>query len=480
MSRSFNKKNSELVTPRVTCIYHDEPFVKFGCERVHVSPQVGLSLFGPRHVENDEKHPSSVRVGMIGTGTTMGLAEQWIEDCSDGVAGDGANQDFPGYREDRGFYSRILLPSGLREKITKNEIQAIANLKFRKDRFAASIKLIAEKIEFLTGKDSEPQAIVLALPDELLAHSKTVDFNDPDQGPVHRDFRRAIKAEAMRYRVPTEILLQRTTEATVTSRNVDHKSRCAWNFFTGMHHKIAGAPWGPSTNSRGSLFIGVSFYKPIGAKAGTLQMSVAQAFDEHGEGIILRGNSFEWDEAKDGKSPHLDEYQSKALIDDAIKKYARETGQSPRRVVIHKSSCYWPDELLGFTRALTAVPEYDLVALRYNNQIRLLRQANNPVLRGTQFTIGGRTFLYTTGYVPSMRKFPHGHVPSPLEISEHHGDSSIEDICREILALTKLNWNSSFFASAEPITLKFSRTVGGVMKEMPNGVEPRPQFKFYI
>jgi hypothetical protein len=79
-----------------------------------------------------------------------------------------------------------------------------------------------------------------------------------------------------------------------------------------------------------------------------------------------------------------------------------------------------------------------------------------------------------------MRKFPHGHVPSPLEISEHHGDSSIEDICREILALTKLNWNSSFFASAEPITLKFSRTVGGVMKEMPNGVEPRPQFKFYI
>lgn len=410
----------------------------------------------------------------------MGLAEQWIEDCSGGVVGDGANHDFPGYRENRGFYSRILMPSGLREKITMNDIQAVADLKFRKDRFAASIKLISEKIEFLTGKDYEPQLIVLALPDELLTHCKTVDFNDPDHGTVHRDFRRAIKAEAMRYRVPTQILRQRTTEATATSRNVDHKSRCVWNFFTGMHYKIAGAPWGPSMNSRGSLFIGVSLYKPLGANAGTLQTSVAQAFDEHGEGIILRCNSFEWDEAKDGKSPHLDEDQSKALIDDAIKKYARETGQSPRRVVIHKSSCYWPDELLGFTRALTAVPEYDLVALRYNNRIRLLRQANYPVLRGRQFTIGNRTFLETTGYVPSMRKFPHGHAPFPLEISEHHGDSSIEEVCREILALTNLNWNSSFFASAEPITLKFSRTVGGVMKEMQAGVEPCPQFKYYI
>jgi hypothetical protein len=417
---------------------------------------------------------------MIGTGTTMGLAEQWIEDCSNGVAGDGANHDFPGYRDDRGFYSRISMSSNWRAKITRNEIQAIGSLRLLKDRFVASVNLISEKLAYLTSKDSEPQIIVLALPDELLVHCKTVDFNDAEHGAVHRDFRRAIKAEAMRYRVPTQILLQRTTEATATSKNVDHKSRCAWNFFTGLHYKVAGAPWGPAMESRGSLFIGVSFYRPIGSNPGILQTSVAQAFDEHGEGIVLRGNSFEWDDDKDGKSPHLDEDQSKALIDNAIQRYKLETGQTPRRVVIHKSSSYWPDELLGFSRALSSIREFDLVSLRYNNRVRLLRQANYPVLRGTQFTIGDRTFLYTTGYIPSMRKFPHGHVPSPLEISEHHGDSSIEEICQELLALTKLNWNSSFFASAEPITLKFSRTVGGVMKEMPEGLEPRPQFKYYI
>ncbi len=75
MNKASRRRSSELVAPRVTCRYHEEPFVKFGCERLHVSPQVGLSLFGPRHVELDDLHPVSVRVGMIGTGTTMGLAE---------------------------------------------------------------------------------------------------------------------------------------------------------------------------------------------------------------------------------------------------------------------------------------------------------------------------------------------------------------------------------------------------------------------
>jgi hypothetical protein len=233
-------------------------------------------------------------------------------------------------------------------------------------------------------------------------------------------------------------------------------------------------------DSAGSLFFGVSFFKALGTQQGTIRTSVAQAFDERGEGIVLRGKSFEWDESANGKSPHLNENQAKQLIDDAVNRYSRETGHSPKRIVIHKSSDYWPGELLGFRRALESVREHDLVSFRYNDRIRLLRQANYPVLRGTQFTVGSRTFLYTTGYIPSLRRFPHGHVPSPLEISEHHGDSSMEEICREIMSLTKLNWNSSFFASTEPITLKFSRSVGGVMKEMSDGFEPRPQFKYYI
>ena len=66
------------------------------------------------------------------------------------------------------------------------------------------------------------------------------------------------------------------------------------------------------------------------------------------------------------------------------------------------------------------------------------------------------------------------------KLSDHVGDSSIDTILAEILALTKLNWNSAAFGGLLPITLKFSRFVGDIMREVPKDRDPLPQFKFYI
>jgi hypothetical protein len=53
-------------------------------------------------------------------------------------------------------------------------------------------------------------------------------------------------------------------------------------------------------------------------------------------------------------------------------------------------------------------------------------------------------------------------------------------VCREILALTKVNWNSCNFASVEPITLQFARTVGRVMRELPPDVPAARLYRFYM
>jgi hypothetical protein len=50
----------------------------------------------------------------------------------------------------------------------------------------------------------------------------------------------------------------------------------------------------------------------------------------------------------------------------------------------------------------------------------------------------------------------------------------------ETLALTKLNWNSAHFAGSLPITLKFSRLVGEIMREIPADQDPLPQYKYYM
>jgi hypothetical protein len=156
--------------------------------------------------------------------------------------------------------------------------------------------------------------------------------------------------------------------------------------------------------------------------------------------------------------------------------------QSPRRVVIHKTSRYWPDERSGFQAALGArVESFDLLALERQSNVRLLTTATYPPLRGTRFSVGDIDFVYTTGFVASLGEYHGVHVPSPIRVADHvHQDTPRENLLREVLTLTKMNWNWAGFGMKMPITLRFSELVGDVLREVPPDREPLPQFKYYV
>jgi hypothetical protein len=398
--------------------------------------------------------------------------------CLPGVAGDSEHDAFPGYTEHQGFYTTLAFDDQWNEAITQNDLRAVALPHFLKDRFTTAVELISDKLRRLAHQDSPPDYVILALPDDLLMHCETVDYSDNNQ-QFHRDFRRAIKAEAMRYHLPTQILRQRTSEALPDSKEVDHKSRVAWNFFSSLYFKSGGIPWSPKGLMSRTCYVGISFYRPLGS-VSTLCTSVAQAFNEYGDGLVLRGPDFTWDTKAQGTSPHLDRDQAKVLIDLVLKQYKATTKVFPQRIVIHKSSRFWRNEEEGFQDALSEVPLYDLVAVRPSNRIRLLRTGQYPPLRGTSFTVDDVRYFYTTGYIPALQAYPHGHVPSPLQIADHLGDASSTTIQEEILLLTKMNWNTTAFADLRPITLRFSQLVGNIMREIPQNREPLPQFKYYM
>ena len=104
----------------------------------------------------------------------------------------------------------------------------------------------------------------------------------------------------------------------------------------------------------------------------------------------------------------------------------------------------------------------------------------DPPDRGTLCIVEGKeSFLFTTGYVPKWNEYPGPHIPSPLEIGTSSPDNIIES-AREILALTKMNWNSADGMGRHPITLSFARRVGMVMTELEEDVKPNPLYKFYM
>lgn len=228
--------------------------------------------------------------------------------------------------------------------------------------------------------------------------------------------------------------------------------------------------------------MGVRFYRGLGTKNPKMSTSLVQAFDEHGEGLVFRGPDFEWDPEKhESKTPHLKIEDALKLVQFALDKYSSEMHQLPSRVVIHKSSRWTNEERTGIREGLrNKVTRYDLVALQRQDAVRLITASTYPPLRGTRFTVGQLDFLYTTGFVAELGQFHGMHVPSPLLIADHVGsDMPRETLIREILALTKMNWNAARLGGLLPITLEFARRVSDIMKEIPVGEDPQPQAKFY-
>jgi hypothetical protein len=79
-----------------------------------------------------------------------------------------------------------------------------------------------------------------------------------------------------------------------------------------------------------------------------------------------------------------------------------------------------------------------------------------------------------------LRTHPGARVPWPLDIIEHFGDSPATAVLAEILALSKMDWNSAEFSIASPITLLFLERVGEVMASLPEDASLRHEYTFSI
>jgi argonaute-like protein implicated in RNA metabolism and viral defense len=208
---------------------------------------------------------------------------------------------------------------------------------------------------------------------------------------------------------------------------------------------------------------------------------MAQAFTSSGDGYVLRGNAFEWKESGRERSPHLDEKSAAALLRDVLGLYQKQNrGARPNRIVVHKTSKFWDEELAGFEQACELVPRKDFVAFG-SKGIQFYRPGLFPPLRGSWVKFSDtELMLYSVGYIPYLRTYPGPRVPQPLSIMEHHGDSPWDVVLRDILSLTKMNWNTADFASGMPITIAFSRKVGQILAELPDTLPFRHEYCFYM
>jgi hypothetical protein len=496
--------------------YLEEPKLQFGDYFEHEDTKTGLAEFGPFGKNIPGLHPSEIRLGFVGTRETIAGAREWVEKCGSPIESENIriigrknkfdegwlfdvetltdtqiirrlekilNRDFVGFSRESSFECCFQMNERWERYIQPRELNTILGIEDKKKRILELVDFLDDQIRSIACTDPTPDIIVLALTSDIVEYAHSVRIS----GNFYLNFRRAIKARVMRWGIPIQLLRRRTVKGEGDLQEIATR---AWNFCTAQYYKANGIPWRLSTLERDTCFVGISFYIAQDLSPTlTMRSSVAQAFDYLGQGLVLRGDQFDWDVKKQGPTPHLTEKAARKLIRDTLEEYVKLKGIPPRRVVIHKTSEFWDredakyNELDGFYQGIQDVYpgcETDFVTLRQTG-VRLFREGMYPPLRGTYFSIQGtQHFLYTMGFIPYLETYPRPYVPEPWQITEHHGGSAPEDLFREILALTKMNVNNCAFADGTPITILFSRRVGEIMKHIPEDGIVQPKYRFYM
>lgn len=132
----------------------------------------------------------------------------------------------------------------------------------------------------------------------------------------------------MKFGNPIQLILRSTYDeskrraqkrrAYLLTSHQDEATR-AWNFHVALYYKAEGIPWRlpRPPGQYAACFVGVSFFQ--GPDKPSLLTSVAQVFNERGEGMAVRGSAAYLD--KDDLTIHVPEEGAFELLNNALRAY---------------------------------------------------------------------------------------------------------------------------------------------------------------
>lgn len=269
---------------------------------------------------------------------------------------------------------------------------------------------------------------------------------------------------------------------------LNYHCRCSvmWRLGIALYTKAGGVPWVLADMMPGTAFIGIDYALRAASGPDTrFAICCSQVFDAEGSGLEFV--AYEADVKLFGKNPFLRRDQMMKLISRSLQIYQRKHvgDPPPSRVVVHKNTEFKPHEVEGCFDALLNVPNVELIHVQQDCGWRGVqidapqKPRGYPLHRGTSFQLGPyETLLWTQGNLPQMNEkgrdyFKEGKgTPDPLMLVRYAGLGSVDDLCRETLALTKMDWNNDGPYDRLPVTLNFAQILAKVVKRMPN-LEPR-------
>ena len=495
----------------------DEPPLQFASGQTALSPHDGLGLFGPYSAN---ALSPLVSPDYIVVGAEEGIAnfERWSQAMNHPWAVREVHKHrlwppYPGF--DVAFGGKWLekpaaVAASDREKLLEASrkrdphercfavvgmyLDELSKLKDKCEKRDTKIAVAICVIPDDVWKNCRPKSVIADPSDEARGRKEKrsrrrgqldlFEEFDPDQYHLAPDFRRQLKARTMRYDMPLQLIRESTLRLSDVNvfgeRGLTPVSDRMWNLGCALFYKAGGKPWKLQSAREGVCYIGLAFR--LTDETAKTACCAAQMFLDSGDGIVFLGEYGPW-YSPDSKQFHLSKDAATQLLQGVLATYNQLDGKRLNEIFLHCRSSIDDDEFAGYKAACP--PDCKLTGVRVRLDRfgpRLYRTAGGmPVIRGTLWRVSKRAaYLYASGFKPRLATYDGWETPAPLRIDVQHGDAPIEQVAKDILGLTKLNYNACRLGEGQPVTVGFSNAVGEILISNPTVADRRPNFKYYI
>lgn len=499
--------------------YIEEPHCVFGFGQTLDHPKDGLSAFGPPDQRGQPRH---IRVGVLGTVLGISLLKDWLRQIQKPVLRDDPNDSnqstFPGF--DAAFRCRLDPEPAAEIAVSPAAIEAAIMKQDRHQAVFSTVSLFDEPIRrHIDGEDARPDIWFVVVPDVVyefgrpkskppvgvrtesdraLSHSRARRLHSEpslfaaenaaaEAHRYERDFHDQLKGRLLDCRAILQVVRERTLVANSTYekdgqalRGQQKPLEIAWNLSTAAYYKAGGQPWRLNGIRPGVCYIGMVYKQVDGMREGNACCG-AQMFLHAGDGLVFKGAVGNWYSAET-KEFHLDKASARALMETAVQAYREKNDELPSEIFIHGKAFFSDEEWSGFREAVPAGTKLVGIKIRRAGGLKLFGPGSHPVLRGTAMQVTPRKgYLWTLGYVPRLSTYPGREVPNPLLVDVCRGDANLGTVMRDVLGLTKVNFNACIYGDGLPVTIRFADRVGDVLTAIPpdRNTPPLP-FRHYI
>jgi hypothetical protein len=97
--------------------------------------------------------------------------------------------------------------------------------------------------------------------------------------------------------------------------------------------------------------------------------------------------------------------------------------------------------------------------------------------------MNGDLLLFAHGSVQGRQRtyFKGGaRIPSPLVIRRYAGETSAETLARDVLAMTRMDWNSFDMYQSEPAPLVYASRIADISAQFTEGYPEAMDYRLFI